>query len=97
MSVEQGISTGFHLGPFYFETTSKGDFNIGVALGPSGGEGAVGGVEAYAEISFNPNEGISAGVGTSAEFGVGTNLGPVFKDLSAGIYSTNYSSFDNRE
>ena len=97
MSIESGVSSGCHLGPFYYEKTTNGDINFGVAFGPSGGEGVVGGVESYAEVSFNPKDGFSAGVGTSAEAGVGVNVGPGLKDLSGGIYSTAYTCFDSRK
>ena len=97
MSTEIGTCTGIHIGPFYYETTSNGDINIGISFGPSGGEGAVGGAEVYGEISFNPKEGFSVGGGVSGEAGVGCNLGPAIKDLSAGVYTTNYVCYDTRE
>ena len=37
MSTEIGTCTGIHIGPFYYETTSNGDINIGISFGPSGG------------------------------------------------------------
>ena len=97
MSTETGISSGFHFGPFYYERTSNGDTNIGIALGVSWGEGAVAGVEGYAEISYNKNDGFSAGYGVNSEAGLGVNLGPGLKDLSCGVYTTTYVSKDSRE
>ena len=97
MSSEEGTSTGFHVGPVYFEHTSTGDYNVGVAFGPSGGEGVVGGTQVYAEVTYNSNDGFSAGYGVNAEAGVGVNLGPGVKDLSGGVYSTAYISKDSRE
>ena len=97
MSSEFGRCKGFHLGPFYIETTSKGDINIGVSFGLSGGVGIVGGTEVYGEISFNAKDGLSFGAGVSGEVGVGCNLGPGIKDLSAGYYDTNYVCVDTRK
>ena len=97
MSQESGYCGGFHIGPFYIEQTSNGDTNIGISFGPSGGEGVVGGGEAYAEITFNPKDGLWAGAGVSAEIGEGFNYGPGVKGLSAGTYVTSYTSFDTRE
>ena len=97
MSSEFGTCSGFHLGPFYYETTSRGDVNIGISFGPSGGEGIVGGTEVYGEISFNAKDGFSVGAGVSGEAGVGCNLGPGIKDLSAGTYATNYVCVDTRK
>ena len=97
MSQETGVCGGFHIGPFYIEQTSNGDINFGVSIGPSGGEGVVGGGEAYAEITFNPEDGFSAGAGVSGEVGEGFNYGPGIKGLSAGSYVTKYISFDSRE
>ncbi len=97
MSQETGVCGGFHLGPFYIEQTSNGDINLGISVGPSGGEGIVGGGEAYAEITFNPKDGFSCGAGVSAEIGEGFNCGSGIKGLSAGTYITNYSSYDTRK
>ncbi len=97
MSTEEGVCTGIHLGPFYFEMTTHGDFNLGVSFGESGGEGVVGGVEHYGEISFNLKDGFSIGAGQSAEVGIGGNLGTPFKAASIGAYSTYYGSLDTRE
>ena len=72
-------------------------YNIGVAFGPAGGQGVVGGTEVYAEVTYNSNDGFSAGYGVNVEAGVGVNLGPGVKDLSGGVYSTVYTSQDSRE
>ena len=97
MAEEKGVSTGFHVGPVYFEHTSNGDYNVGVSFGPSGGQGVVGGSEVYAEVTYNSNEGFSAGYGVNVEAGAGVNVGPGIKGLSGGVYSTSYISKDSRE
>lgn len=97
MSTEKGVSTGVHIGPIYYEKTSHGDHNLGVSLGLAGGQGVVGGVEAYAEITYNKNDGLSAGYGTTASVGVGVNVGVPVKATSGGVYHTGYYSKDSRE
>ena len=96
MTRYSGESLGFHIGPLYFETTSEGEFNVGISLGVSGGEGMTTGGEAYAEISFG-SDGVSCGAGLSGEIGEGVNLGTPIKSLSFGAYGTHYESIDTRK
>ena len=76
---------------------TNGDYNLGVSLGPSGGEGVVSGNEVYDEVTYSPNDGLSAGYGMNDEAGAWVNVGPGIKGFNGGIYTTAYISKDSRK
>ena len=97
MTEEEGTCKGIHIGPVYYEKTSHGDHSLGVSVGLAGGQGIVAGIEGYAEITYNKEDGFSAGYGKTAYVGAGVNAGIPHKATSVGVYSTKYLSTDSRE
>ena len=83
--------TGIDVGPIYVEHCSSGDINVGISAGASSGVGLTGSAGGYCEISYNQNDGVSAGCGVSAGYGVGAEV-PGF-----GVYSHDTVSYDTRD